>query len=163
MFGFVDVCFSSLAKVHAVSFAIKAKTPRLFDEISGSLTAPPSGARRKVCWEERVGVLLDHQRCHPTVREKIVQQVADLTSCFTTTPFSVLVHGNSARGSTFKYNVDSRSDHLLNLYSCFLFVKKSLICLEGILMTLIWENIFLFCSSCQLSRLGLGTLMGFLS
>ena len=87
-----------------MSFAIKAKSPRLFDEISGSLATkqqPSQGSSHhsKVCWEDRVGALLDHQRacCHPSVREKIVQQVADLTSAFTTTPFSVLVHGNSAR------------------------------------------------------------------
>merc|ERR1719477_187351 len=32
----VKLLLSSLAKIHAVSYAIKCKTPRLFDEINGS-------------------------------------------------------------------------------------------------------------------------------
>ena len=46
---------------------------------------------------------------------------------------------------------------------CFLFVKKSLICLEGKSMTPRRGNTFLFRSSQQLPRLRLGPLKGFLS
>ena len=54
----LKLLLSSLAKVHAVSFAIKCKTPRLFDEINGSLAAGPSGARLRNCLEERTTELL---------------------------------------------------------------------------------------------------------
>ena len=46
---------------------------------------------------------------------------------------------------------------------CFLFVRKSLICLEGKSMTPLWRNTILCSSSQQLPRLCLGPLKGFLS
>ena len=48
-------------------------------------------------------------------------------------------------------------------FFCFLFVKKSLICLKSKSMTPHWGNTFLFHSSQQLPCLHLGPLNGFLS
>ena len=50
-----------------------------------------------------------------------------------------------------------------SIFFCFLFVKKSLICLEGKSMTPHWGNAILFRSSQQLPRLRLGPSRGFLS
>ena len=52
---------------------------------------------------------------------------------------------------------------LTQFFFCFLFVKKSLICLEGKSMTPRRGNTILFRSSQQLPRLRLGPSKGFLS
>ena len=50
-----------------------------------------------------------------------------------------------------------------SIFFCFLFVKKSLICLEGKSMTPHRGNTILFRSSQELPRIRLGPLKGFLS
>ena len=58
---------------------------------------------------------------------------------------------------------EDMSGLVTNFFSCFLLVKKSLICLEGRSMTSCRGDTILFCSSQQLPRLRLGPLKGFLS
>lgn len=102
----VKLLLSSLAKIHAVSYAIKCKTPRLFDEINGSLAAPgaPAAAVQHGSWEDAAAAVLSQAAAPTHVRESLVRQVRDLTNCFGAVPFSVLVHGDVARGPSFRYN-----------------------------------------------------------
>ena len=76
----VKLLLSSLAKIHAVSYAIKCKTPRLFDEINGSLAAPGAPAAATAVqhgsWEDAAAAVLSQAAAPTHVRESLVRQVS---------------------------------------------------------------------------------------
>ena len=76
----VKLLLSSLAKIHAVSYAIKCKTPRLFDEINGSLAAPGAPAAAAAVqpgsWEDAAAAVLSQAAAPTHVRESLVRQVS---------------------------------------------------------------------------------------
>ena len=75
----VKLLLSSLAKIHAVSYAIKCKTPRLFDEINGSLAAPGAvTAVQHGSWEDAAAAVLIQAAAPTHVRESLVRQVSNI-------------------------------------------------------------------------------------
>jgi len=103
------VLMQSLAKLHAISQAIRDKSPGLFQEITSSLQ--PSGIKRQVDLDNKgvlVKILETHtplfeEGCYEDIIKSVRSQASELYAIHTCPLFPVIVHGN-VRNLVFKYN-----------------------------------------------------------
>ncbi len=105
------ILLQSLAKLHAISYALRDKCPGLFQEIASSLSSLSS--KRQVDLDNKavlVKILETHtplfeEGCYEDIIASVRSQASELYSVHTCPLFPVIIHGN-IRNLMFKYTND---------------------------------------------------------
>ena len=126
-----------------------------------TLAKVPRGSLIARVWRYRVVVLCDCRGRQPRGLMVVNADNGLVDQIFRLLQFSQLP--SSLTGGKILGTLNLPSLATSSIFFCFLFVKKSLICLELKSMTPHRGNTILFCSSQQLPRLCLGPSKGFLS